>query len=64
MPLAKVPLTFYDRLKTVSKGYASFDYYPGGMKTSKLVSRCFVKRNRDALSALIRRHATPLVKNV
>ena len=46
---------FYDRLKTVSKGYASFDYHPIGMKVSKLV-RLDVLLNAqpvDALSALI-----------
>src|SRR5690606_29694226 len=37
MPLAEIVFDFYDRLKTVSKGYASFDYHPIGMKTSKLV---------------------------
>lgn len=34
MPLAEIVFDFYDRLKTVSKGYASFDYHPLGMKTS------------------------------
>ncbi len=38
MPLAEIVFDFYDRLKTVSKGYASFDYSPIGMRTSKLVS--------------------------
>ncbi|HMQ45155.1 MAG TPA: translation elongation factor 4, partial [Mariniflexile sp.] len=33
MPLAEIVFDFYDRLKTVSKGYASFDYHPIGMKT-------------------------------
>jgi GTP-binding protein LepA len=37
MPLAEIVFDFYDRLKTVSKGYASFDYSPIGMRTSKLV---------------------------
>ncbi len=37
MPLAEIVFDFYDRLKTVSKGYASFDYHPIGMRTSKLV---------------------------
>ena len=48
-------IDFYDRLKTVSKGYASFDYSPIGMRTSKLV-RLDVLLNAqsvDALSALI-----------
>ncbi|MBU2995859.1 translation elongation factor 4 [Cellulophaga baltica] len=55
MPLAEIVFDFYDRLKTVSKGYASFDYTPIGMKTSKLV-RVDILLNAqpvDALSALI-----------
>jgi len=55
MPLAEIVFDFYDRLKTVSKGYASFDYAPIGMRTSKLV-RLDVLLNAqtvDALSALI-----------
>ena len=55
MPLAEIVFDFYDRLKTVSKGYASFDYSPIGMKVSKLV-RLDVLLNAqpvDALSALI-----------
>ncbi len=55
MPLAEIVFDFYDRLKTVSKGYASFDYSPVGMKVSKLV-RLDVLLNAqpvDALSALI-----------
>jgi len=55
MPLAEIVFDFYDRLKTVSKGYASFDYHPIGMKESKLV-RLDILLNAltvDALSALI-----------
>lgn len=55
MPLAEIVFDFYDRLKTVSKGYASFDYSPIGMRESKLV-RVDVLINAhsvDALSALI-----------
>src|SRR5690606_2735815 len=37
MPLAEIVFDFYDRLKTVSKGYASFDYSPIGLRASKLV---------------------------
>jgi len=55
MPLAEIVFDFYDRLKTVSKGYASFDYAPIGLRTSKLV-RVDILLNAqpvDALSALI-----------
>jgi GTP-binding protein LepA len=55
MPLAEIVFDFYDRLKTVSKGYASFDYTPIGMRESKLV-RLDILLNAlsvDALSALI-----------
>lgn len=55
MPLAEIVFDFYDRLKTVSKGYASFDYAPIGMRKSKLV-RVDILLNAqpvDALSALI-----------
>ena len=55
MPLAEIVFDFYDRLKTVSKGYASFDYHPIGMKASKLV-RVDILLNAqpvDALSALL-----------
>ncbi len=55
MPLAEIVFDFYDRLKTVSKGYASFDYTPIGMRKSKLV-RVDILLNAqpvDALSALI-----------
>ena len=55
MPLAEIVFDFYDRLKTVSKGYASFDYSPIGMRQSKLV-RVDILLNAqpvDALSALI-----------
>ncbi len=55
MPLAEIVFDFYDRLKTVSKGYASFDYTPIGMRPSKLV-RVDILLNAqpvDALSALL-----------
>ena len=55
MPLAEIVFDFYDRLKTVSKGYASFDYHPIGMKVSKLVRLDILLNAQtvDALSALI-----------
>ena len=55
MPLTEIVFDFYDRLKTVSKGYASFDYSPIGMRESKLV-RVDILLNAspvDALSALL-----------
>jgi GTP-binding protein LepA len=51
MPLAEIVFDFYDRLKTVSKGYASFDYHPIGMKASKLV-RVDILLNGDSVDAL------------
>ena len=55
MPLAEIVFDFYDRLKTVSKGYASFDYSPIGMRVSKLVRVDMLLNGQtvDALSALI-----------
>ena len=55
MPLAEIVFDFYDRLKTVSKGYASFDYHPIGMKESKLVRVDILLNGQpvDALSALL-----------
>lgn len=57
MPLAEIVFDFYDRLKSVSKGYASFDYTPIGFKRSDL-SKLDILLNGDqvdALSALIHR---------
>jgi len=55
MPLAEIVFGFYDRLKTVSKGYASFDYSPIGMRTSQLVKVDVLLNANivDALSALL-----------
>ena len=55
MPLAEIVFDFYDRLKTVSKGYASFDYSPIGMRVSKLVRVDILLNSQpvDALSALV-----------
>ena len=55
MPLAEVVFDFYDRLKSVSKGYASFDYHPIGFRSSKLVKMDILINGDmvDALSSLI-----------
>lgn len=55
MPLAEIVFDFYDRLKTVSKGYASFDYSPIGMRASHLVKVDVLLNGNvvDALSALL-----------
>jgi len=55
MPLAEIVFDFYDRLKTISKGYASFDYYPIDYKESKLVKMDILLNGKqvDALSAII-----------
>mgnify|MGYP002879254438 FL=1 len=55
MPLAEIVFDFYDRLKSISKGYASFDYAPVGFKQSKLIKMDILLNNNsvDALSALI-----------
>jgi GTP-binding protein LepA len=57
MPLAEIVFDFYDRLKSISKGYASFDYYVIGFQKSDLV-RLDIKLNGepvDAFSSLIHR---------
>ena len=55
MPLAEVVFDFYDRLKTISRGYASFDYAPIGMRVSQLVRLdiLIMEESVDALSALV-----------
>jgi len=55
MPLSEIVFDFYDRLKTVSKGYASFDYHPIGFRESKLVKVDILLNSSpvDALSALL-----------
>jgi len=55
VPLAEIVFDFYDRLKTISRGYASFDYHPIGYEESKLVKMDMLLNGDqvDALSALI-----------
>ena len=57
LPLAEIVFDFYDRLKTISRGYASFDYQPRGYQQSNLVKMDILLNGDqvDALSALIHR---------
>ncbi len=57
MPLAEIVFDFYDRLKSVSRGYASFDYFPEGYKRSDLIKLDILLNAEqvDALSALVHR---------
>ena len=55
MPLAEIVLDFYDKLKSVSKGYASFDYHESGEKESDLVKLEILVHQEviDALSQIV-----------
>ena len=67
LPLGEIVFDFYDRLKSISKGYASFDYHMSGFRPSKLIRLDILLNSEpvDALSCLIHfDNAVPLGKRM